>query len=286
MVPFIAGTCHSTLTSVSEGSRNSRIARKSQIFHPKWGTKRQWINSVCYQIFIQSLHRFSSRSLRQLEFLSSHPVEMSIHSHPSKHSPRVPWGTAWSQWLFLGALLVGPWHWLLASVPVWVWEGTHGVPTAVREVGCCPALPWQFLGWNNSALCMQGLTQDTGRGSQEDSSCSSCCPAQFHPTSLLTNGVPKLLLELAGLCLCPSPTPCVGIHCVTFSPWHLVLLGWQQREVICEHTRLLQCFSSVPCCLCFAGYNQPVTAAFKCKSIGLFFKIVTAGRFFSSRLWH
>lgn len=37
-------------------------------------------------------------------------------------------------------------------------------------------------------------------------------------------------------------------------------------------TTALQCFSMVSYCLCFTGYNQQVTAAFRCKSMGLFFR--------------
>lgn len=147
---------------------------------------------------------------------------------------------------------------------------------------------------NNSALCVQGLTQDTGRGSQEESSCSSCCPVQFHPlcSAAREMELPKPPLELGGLCLCPPPVKrqTSVLHGLAFPASHF-LLGtscyWDGSRGRWFSSTRDSCSVLVlrPIPSALLAYNQQVTAAFKCKSIGLFFKIVTAGRFFSSRLF-
>lgn len=123
-----------------------------------------------------------------------------------------------------------------------------------REAGRCPALPRQSLGWEQ--WCFMRARADTGHGERQPGGeqlqllLSSPIPPSLLCSPAQANGAPKPPLELGGLCSCPLPTayegqgcvcacpPCIGIHCIPFSPCHLVLLGWQQREVICEHTRL------------------------------------------------
>lgn len=128
-----------------------------------------------------------------------------------------------------------------------------------------------------------GADMGQGRGSQKESSCSSCCPAQLHP--LCSASRPW---SWVGFACCCSPRACeeqaAVLLVLAFPASHLLLapgaVGMAAERVICEHWRLLQCFSTVPYCLCFAA-----TTACKCKSTGLFFKIVTADRFSSSRLF-
>lgn len=87
------------------------------------------------------------------------------------------------------------------------------------------------------------------------------------------------------VCACP-PMYWHSLHPIFSLPPRAVGMAAEGGDLRAhEAPNALQCFSAVPYCLCFAGYNRRVTAAFKCKSIGLFFKVVAAGMFFSSRLF-
>lgn len=215
-------------------------------------------------------------------YLNSHPVGMSVHSHPSEGALGGPWGTAWSQWCSLGALesvniSLGALQSVRGSLGALEsvsspWQGPGAECSHLCLCGCelehagfpklC-SIPWPFLGWEQRCFMCAGADMGQGRGSQKESSCSSCCPAQLHP--LCSASRPW---SWVGFACCCSPRACeeqaAVLLVLAFPASHLLLapgaVGMAAERVICEHWRLLQCFNTVPYCLCFAA-----TTACKCK---------------------
>lgn len=242
--------------------------------------------AVSYQTFIQLSHRFSSRSLPRWGVLAGVPKcppSGDVHRFPPLRQPEPsPLGHNLKSAVRFGPLLGGDDRTQDDSLRVclvWVGVGRRAVPDAIQ---CSPG---HFSAVDNSTLCLRALGE--GQQLQLPPLLRSRVPL---PGSLRAKGPPEstpragwvflvpltdsgFKLEGQGWVFAPLCRRSLPTHLPPhFLPTTFCHSGSSRAGALPARRSPSApwCFSTVSRCLRFTSHNR--RAAFKCKSIGLFFR--------------